>query len=154
LVKERRSEKELRQMMLTAARNHEECGDLDSYGPTPRLDANWGFGIAGKENKVSVECYTRLDQIASDLQQKYELRRVKISPPEPRSIGSSDRFRRKSSWNSDPHFGARAGGTGSHLSQPRPPQLRRRQGVGWRAGALRYTTEMVEFSSRRLHSIQ
>ena len=67
-------------MMLAAARQHEECSDLEDlfiFGPTPRRDANWGFGIAGKENKVSVACYTRLDRIASDLQQKYELHPVK-----------------------------------------------------------------------------
>ena len=66
VVKERRSEKELRQMMLAAARQHVECSDLEDlfiFGPTPRPGANWGFGIAGKENKVSVACYTRLDQI-------------------------------------------------------------------------------------------
>ncbi len=69
MVKERRSEKELRQMMLAAARNHEECSELEDlfiFGPMPRPDANWGFGIAGKDNKVSVACYTRLDQIAND----------------------------------------------------------------------------------------
>ena len=80
MVKERRSGEELRQMMLAAARQHEECGELEDlfiFGPTPRPDANWGFGIAGKENKVSVACYTRLDQIASQLQGKYELHPVK-----------------------------------------------------------------------------
>ena len=80
MVKERRSEKELRQMMLAAARKYEECSELEDlfiFGPTPRPGANWGFGIAGKENKVSVACYTRLDQIASQLQRKYELPPVK-----------------------------------------------------------------------------
>ena len=80
MAKERKSETELRQMMLEAARKHEECAELDDlfiFGPTPRPDANWGFGIAGKNNKVSVACYTRLDQIASDLQAKYELHPVK-----------------------------------------------------------------------------
>lgn len=80
MEKERRSENELRQMMLAAARQHEECSDLEDlfiFGPAPRRNANWGFGIAGKENKVSVACYKRLDQIASDLQQKYELHPVK-----------------------------------------------------------------------------
>ena len=74
MVKERRSEKELRQMMLAAARKYEECNELEDlfiFGPTPRPGANWGFGIAGKENKVSVACYTRLHQIASHLQEKY-----------------------------------------------------------------------------------
>src|ERR1051326_2300259 len=74
VVKQRRSEKELRQMMLAAARNDESCSELEDlfiFGPTPRPDANWGFGIAGKDNKVSVACYARLDQIASDLQAKY-----------------------------------------------------------------------------------
>jgi hypothetical protein len=42
-----------------------------------RPDANWGFGIAGKNNKVSVACYSRLEQIAKDLQEKYELVPVK-----------------------------------------------------------------------------
>jgi hypothetical protein len=45
VVKERKSEKELRQMMLTAARSHEECAELEDlfiFGPTPRPDANWG----------------------------------------------------------------------------------------------------------------
>jgi hypothetical protein len=82
VVKERRSEKELRQMMLAAARQHEECSELEDlfiFGPTPRPDANWGFGIAGKDNKVSVACYSRLDQIASDLQEKYELHPVKAA---------------------------------------------------------------------------
>jgi hypothetical protein len=82
VVKERKSEKELRQMMLAAARRHEECGELEDlfiFGPTPRPDANWGFGIAGKDNKVSVACYARLDQIASDLQAKYELHPVKAA---------------------------------------------------------------------------
>ena len=70
MVKERRSEEELRQMMLAAARKHEECSELEDlfiFGPTPRPEANWGFGIAGKDNKVSVACYTRLNQIASAL---------------------------------------------------------------------------------------
>ena len=82
MVKERRSEKELRQMMLAAARKHEECSELEDlfiFGPTPRPGANWGFGIAGKENKVSVACYMRLDQIASHLQDKYELYPVKAA---------------------------------------------------------------------------
>ena len=82
MVKERRSEKELRQMMLAAARQHVECSELEDlfiFGPTPRPGANWGFGIAGKENKVSVACYTRLDQIASHLQGKYELHPVKAA---------------------------------------------------------------------------
>jgi hypothetical protein len=82
VVKERKSEMELRQMMLAAARKHEECGELEDlfiFGPTPRPDANWGFGIAGKDNKVSVACYARLDQIASDLQAKYELHPVRAS---------------------------------------------------------------------------
>jgi hypothetical protein len=71
VAKERRSEAELRQMMLAAARKHEECSELEDlfiFGPTPRPDANWGFGIAGKDNKVSVACYTRLNQIAGALQ--------------------------------------------------------------------------------------
>jgi len=67
-------------MMLAAARKHEECGELEDlfiFGPTPRPGANWGFGVAGKENKVSVACYMRLDHIASQLQRKYELHPVK-----------------------------------------------------------------------------
>jgi hypothetical protein len=83
--KERKSERELRQMMLEAARTHEECAELEDlfiFGPTPRPDANWGFGIAGKDNKVSVACYSRLDQIASDLQTKYELHPVKATKRE------------------------------------------------------------------------
>ena len=43
-------------MMLAAACQHEECEELEDlfiFGPTPRPDANWGFGIVGKENKVS-----------------------------------------------------------------------------------------------------
>ena len=82
MVKERKSEAELRQMMLTAARGYEECSELEDlfiFGPTPRLDANWGFGIAGKDNKVAVACYSRLNQIASDLQAKYELHPIKAS---------------------------------------------------------------------------
>ena len=58
-------------MMLEAARKYEACSELEDlfiFGRTPRPGANWGFGIAGKENKVSVACYTRLDQIASQLQ--------------------------------------------------------------------------------------
>jgi len=81
-VKERRNERELRQMMFEAARWHQECAELEDlfiFGPTPRPDANWGFGIAGKDNKVSVACYARLDEIASDLQAKYELHPVKAS---------------------------------------------------------------------------
>ena len=82
MVKELKTEGELHQMMLAAAREHDECSELEDlfiFGPTPRLDANWGFGIAGKDNKVSVACYTRLDQIASDLQAKYELHPVKAA---------------------------------------------------------------------------
>ena len=82
MAKDRKNESELRQMMLDAARKHEECGELEDlfiFGPTPRADANWGFGIAGKDNKVSVACYARLDQIASDLQMKYELHPVKAA---------------------------------------------------------------------------
>lgn len=85
MVKKRKNEKKLRQMMLAAARKYEECGELEDlfiFGPTPRPDANWGFGIAGKDNKVSVACYTRLDQIASDLQAKYELHPVKATQRE------------------------------------------------------------------------
>ena len=85
LVKERRNEEELRQMMLAAARQHEECSELEDlfiFGPTPRPDANWGFGIAGKDNKVSVPCYTRLNEIASDLQARYELHPVKATQRE------------------------------------------------------------------------
>jgi len=55
LVKERRSGEELRQMMLAAARKRAECSELEDlfiFGPTPRPDANWGFGIAGKDNQV------------------------------------------------------------------------------------------------------
>ena len=69
-------------MMLAAARQHEECSELEDlfiFGPAPRRDANWGFGIAGRDNKVSVTCYTRLNQIAGDLQAKYELHPVKAS---------------------------------------------------------------------------
>ena len=68
--------------MLAAAREHEECSELEDlfiFGPAPRRDANWGFGIAGKDNKVSVACYTRLNQIASDLQAKYELHPIKVA---------------------------------------------------------------------------
>jgi hypothetical protein len=82
VAKERRSETELRQMMLAAARNDDECSELEDFfifGPTPRPDANWGFGIAGKDDKVSVACYARLNQIASDLQAKYELHPVKVA---------------------------------------------------------------------------
>ena len=82
MAKDRKNERELRQMMLEAARKHEECGELEDlfiFGPTPRADANWGFGIAGKDNKVSVACYARLNQIASDLQKKYELHPVKAA---------------------------------------------------------------------------
>ena len=82
MAKDRKNATELRQMMLEAARKHEECGELEDlfiFGPTRRADANWGFGIAGKDNKVSVACYARLDQIASDLQLKYELHPVKAA---------------------------------------------------------------------------
>jgi hypothetical protein len=82
VVKQRRSEEELRQMMLAAARKLEECSELEDlfiFGPTPRPDANWGFGIAGKDNKVSVACYTRLNQIAGALQEKYELHPIKAA---------------------------------------------------------------------------
>ena len=82
MVKQRRDEEQLRQMLLAAARKHEECSELEDlfiFGPTLRPDANWGFGIAGKDNRVSVACYTRLGQIASDLQAKYELHPVKAA---------------------------------------------------------------------------
>ena len=68
-------------MMLAASRSYKECSELEDlfiFGPTPRPNANWGFGIAGKDNKVSVACYSRLDQIASELQEKYELYPVKV----------------------------------------------------------------------------
>jgi hypothetical protein len=76
------SAKELREMMLEAARNHEDCRELDDlfvFGPTPRRDANWGFGVAGKDNRVSLACYARLNQIANNLQRKYELPPIKAS---------------------------------------------------------------------------
>jgi hypothetical protein len=82
VIKERRNEQELRQMMLEAARKHEQCNELEDlfiFGPTPRPEANWGFGIAGKDNKVSVACYSHLRQIAADLQAKYELHPVKAT---------------------------------------------------------------------------
>lgn len=69
-------------MMLAAARKQEACSELEDlfiFGPTPRPDANWGFGIAGKDNKVSVACYTCLNAIASDLQARYELHPVKAA---------------------------------------------------------------------------
>jgi hypothetical protein len=40
VVKERKSEKELRRMMLAAAREHDECSELEDlfiFGPTPRV---------------------------------------------------------------------------------------------------------------------
>jgi hypothetical protein len=64
VAKERKSECELRLMMLEAARMHKDCAEWDDlfiFGPTPRPDSNGGFGIAGKNNKVSVACYARLD---------------------------------------------------------------------------------------------
>jgi hypothetical protein len=82
VAKDRKNERELRQMMLEAAHKHEECSELEDlfiFGPTPRADTNWGFGIAGRDNKVSVACYARLNQIASDLQTKYELHPVKAA---------------------------------------------------------------------------
>ena len=85
MVKQRRDEEQLRQMLLAAAREHEECSELEDlfiFGPTPRPDANWGFGIAGKDNYVSVACYTRLNQICGDLQTKYELHPVKAGQRE------------------------------------------------------------------------
>jgi hypothetical protein len=85
VARQRRSEEELRQMMLAAARKHEDCSELEDlfiFGPTPRPNANWGFGIAGKDNKVSVACYTRLNQIASNLQAKYELYPIKAAQRE------------------------------------------------------------------------
>jgi hypothetical protein len=39
-----------------------ELEDLFMFGPTPRP------GIAGKDNKVSVACYTRVNQVVSALQ--------------------------------------------------------------------------------------
>ena len=72
-------------MMLAAAREHEECSELEDlfiFGPTPRPGANWGFGIAGKDNKVSVACYTRLNQIAGTLQKTYELHPIKAAQRE------------------------------------------------------------------------
>ncbi|HMM89528.1 hypothetical protein [Bradyrhizobium sp.] len=47
MVKERRSETELRQMMLAAARNDDECSELEDlfiFGPTPRPDAIGALG--------------------------------------------------------------------------------------------------------------
>jgi hypothetical protein len=82
MAKQRRSDEELRQLMLAAARRQKECSELEDlfiFGPTARPEANWGFGIAGKDNKVSVACYTRLNQIASDLQAKYELHPIKAA---------------------------------------------------------------------------
>jgi hypothetical protein len=70
VVKELKTEGELHQTMLAAAREHEECRELKDliFGPTLRPDANWDFGIAGKNNQVSVACYSRLEQIAKDIQ--------------------------------------------------------------------------------------
>ena len=70
VVKEFKTECELHQMMLAAAREHEECRELEDlfiFGPMLRPDANWGFGIASKNNRVSVACYS---QIAKDIQAK------------------------------------------------------------------------------------
>ena len=42
--KERRSEEELRQMLLAAARQHEECSNLEDlfiFGPMPGRDAKF-----------------------------------------------------------------------------------------------------------------
>lgn len=38
-----------------------------------------GFEIVGKDNQVSLACYARLNQIASDLQMKYELHPMKAA---------------------------------------------------------------------------
>jgi hypothetical protein len=46
VAKQRRNEKELRELMLAAAGKHEECHELEDlfiFGPIPRPDANWGF---------------------------------------------------------------------------------------------------------------
>ena len=46
VVKQRRSEKELRQMMLAAARQHVECSELEDlfiFGSTPRPGADWAL---------------------------------------------------------------------------------------------------------------
>ena len=46
MVKELKTEGELHQMMLAAAREHEECRELEDliiFGPMLRPDANWGF---------------------------------------------------------------------------------------------------------------
>src|SRR4029078_11858052 len=72
-------------MMLASAGRYPECDELDDlfiFGPTPRPEANWGFGIAGKDNKVSVACYARLNQIAGALQKSYELPPIKAARPE------------------------------------------------------------------------
>ena len=85
MAKERRTDQELSQMMLAATREYEECSELEDlfiFGPIARPGANWGFGIAGKDNKVSVACYTRLNQIAGELQAKYELHPIETSQQE------------------------------------------------------------------------
>ena len=44
-------------MMLAAARKHEECSELEDlfiFGPMPRPEANWGFGIAGKQGQQGI----------------------------------------------------------------------------------------------------
>ena len=55
MIKERRNEQELRQMMLEAARKHEQCNELEDlfiFGPTPSPEANWGFGISGGQSEA------------------------------------------------------------------------------------------------------
>lgn len=66
MSKERRTDKELSQMLLAAAHRSPECSELEDlfvFGPIARPGANWSFGIAGKDNKVSIACYERLNQI-------------------------------------------------------------------------------------------
>ena len=75
VVSQRMGGEELRDMMLEAARKHEDCRELDDLF----VFANWGFGVAGKDNRVSLACYARLNQIANSLQRKYELHPIKAS---------------------------------------------------------------------------
>jgi hypothetical protein len=85
MVKERRTNAELRQILWDAVSSSEECWDLEDlfiFGPVARAEGNWGFGLAGKRNAVSLSCYARLNDVATRLQRRYELNPVKATQAE------------------------------------------------------------------------
>jgi hypothetical protein len=82
MVKQRRTDAELRQILWDAVSCSEQCRgleDLSIFGTVDCAEGNWGFEIAGNRKAVSLACYARLNDVATRLQRRYELHPARIA---------------------------------------------------------------------------